>query len=104
MMSYEPDINHQIWQVVATIPRGKVATYGGIASKAGLGQAARRVGLALRVLPESSLIPWHRVINARGQLSLPNDSAAQITQRTRLETEGIVFRANNSIDLKQYGW
>ncbi|MDG2046871.1 MAG: methylated-DNA--[protein]-cysteine S-methyltransferase [Halioglobus sp.] len=103
-MRYEPDINHQIWQVVAAIPRGKVATYGSIASKAGLGHAARRVGLALRLLPEASLVPWHRVINARGQLSLSNRRAAQAAQRTRLEAEGIVFRANNSIDLKRYGW
>lgn len=103
-MDYEADINHRIWQVVATIPHGTVATYGDIASSAGLGRAARRVGLALRRLPEASLIPWHRVINSQGRLSLPTGSLEQQTQRIRLETEGIMFRKNNSIDLKQYGW
>ncbi|MDG2273593.1 MAG: methylated-DNA--[protein]-cysteine S-methyltransferase [Halioglobus sp.] len=104
MTRYEPDINHRIWQVVATIPEGKVATYGSVAKKAGLGSAARRVGPALRGLPAASLIPWHRVINAQGRLSLPNGSAACSIQRGRLEKEGIVFKKNNSIDLKLHGW
>ena len=104
MASYEPNINHRIWQVVAAIPKGKVTTYGGVAKKAGLGQAARRVGLALRGLPHSTLIPWHRVINAQGRLSLPTGSAPHKMQRARLEAEGVLFRTNNTIDLKQYGW
>lgn len=104
MMSYEPDIDHRIWQVVATIPEGRVTTYGAVAQKAGLGRASRRVGLALRSLPKVSLIPWHRVINAHGRLSLPHGSDEHKMQRGRLEDEGILFRPNDSIDLAQYGW
>ena len=109
-MSYEPDINHRIWQVVTAILKGKVVTYGGVAKKAELGRATRRIGLGLRGLrglrglPGGSLIPWHRVVNAQGRVSLPNGSASHKMQRDRLEAEGIIFRTNNTIDLKQYGW
>ena len=66
MTNYEPDMNHRIWQVVALIPRGRVSTYGHVAEKAGLAGAARRVGSALRALPADSKVPWHRVLNSRG--------------------------------------
>jgi methylated-DNA-protein-cysteine methyltransferase-like protein len=101
---HEPDINHRIWQVVALIPSGKVATYGGVARHAGMPGAARRVGMALRSLPADTRIPWHRVINAQGRISLPEGSASQLTQRERLEAEGILFRINGSVDLCLFGW
>jgi methylated-DNA-protein-cysteine methyltransferase-like protein len=100
----EPDIDHRIWQVVAQIPSGRVATYGDVASRAGLPGAARRVGRALKKLPADTRIPWHRVVNARGRLSLPDQSASQYTQRERLQSEGVVFRGNRSIDLCRYRW
>jgi methylated-DNA-protein-cysteine methyltransferase-like protein len=103
MAHHEPDINHRIWQVVALIPSGKVATYGNVARQAGMPGAARRVGMALRKLPAGTRIPWHRVINAQGRISLPEGSASQLTQRERLEAEGILFRINGSIDLLQFG-
>jgi methylated-DNA-protein-cysteine methyltransferase-like protein len=98
------EINHRIWQVVSLIPKGKVATYGDVAAHAGLAKAARRVGRALRQLPADTKIPWHRVINAQGRLSLPDDSGSKYTQRGRLEAEGVVFRSNKSIDLKVFRW
>jgi methylated-DNA-protein-cysteine methyltransferase-like protein len=104
MTNYEPDINHRIWQVVASIPEGKVATYGGVAQRAGLSRAARRVGQALRGLPTNTRIPWHRVVNAQGRISLPEGSASHNTQRSRLESEGISFSKNGKIDLKHDGW
>ena len=104
MAQHEPDINHRIWQVVALIPSGKVATYGDVARQAGMPGAARRVGMALRRLPAGTRIPWHRVINAQGRISLPEGSASQLTQRERLEEEGILFRVNGSIDLHRFGW
>ena len=104
MSEHDPDVNHLIWQVVALIPCGKVATYGDIARHAGLAKAARRVGRALKLLPKGSKIPWHRVLNAQGRISLPEGSASQYTQRERLEAEGIVFRGNKSVDLKQFRW
>lgn len=104
MYKHDPDLNPLIWQVVALIPPGKVATYGDVAQHAGLARAARRVGLALRQLPEGSKIPWHRVVNAQGRISLPAGTASQYTQRERLEAEGIVFRGNKSLDLGRYRW
>ena len=100
----DPDINQRIWQVVALIPRGKVATYGEVAHQAGLPGAARRVGRSLKDLPEGTRIPWHRVINAQGRISLPPGSASQYTQRARLEAEGVVFRDNKTVDFKRFGW
>lgn len=104
MSEHDPDVNHLIWQVVALIPPGKVATYGDVARHAGLAKAARRVGRALKLLPGGSKIPWHRVLNAQGRISLPEGSASQYTQRERLEAEGIVFRGNKSVDLKTFRW
>ncbi|MEH6581997.1 MAG: MGMT family protein [Halioglobus sp.] len=100
----ELDINHRIWQVIALIPSGSVATYGDVARHAGLPGAARRVGRALRQLPQGSTIPWHRVINAQGKISIPEESASKYTQRERLEAEGVAFRGNKSVDLKKYRW
>ncbi len=96
--------NQRIRQVVLAIPAGQVATYGTIAEKAGLGRAARRVGHALHKLPADTRIPWHRVVNAQGHLSLPKNSDAHATQRERLKLEGIEFSVNDKIDLRRYGW
>lgn len=103
-MAHDPDINQRIWQVVALIPSGNVATYGDIARYAGLAKAARRVGRALRQLPHDTAIPWHRVLNSQGKISLPPGSASQYTQRERLESEGIVFKSAIHLDLKHYRW
>jgi methylated-DNA-protein-cysteine methyltransferase-like protein len=104
MTNGEPNTNQRIWQVVVAIPEGKVATYGGIAQKAGMARAARRVGNALRGLPANTRIPWHRVVNAQGRISFPAESTPYTTQRERLEQEGVVFKTNGSIDLRQFGW
>lgn len=103
-MPQDPDLNQRIWQVIALIPRGKVATYGDIARHAGLPGGARRVGYALRNLPAGTRIPWHRVINAQGRLSLPPDSASGRSQRERLQAEGIEFRNRTQINLKTCRW
>jgi methylated-DNA-protein-cysteine methyltransferase related protein len=103
MVHHESDINQRIWQVVALIPPGKVSTYGEVARHAGLPRAARRVGLALRQLPPDSAIPWHRVINASGRLSLPAGSAAQLRQRRRLQDEGVLF-IGERVPLKRFLW
>jgi methylated-DNA-protein-cysteine methyltransferase-like protein len=103
-VEHDPDINHRIWQVITMIPPGKVATYGDIARHAVLEKAAGRVGRALRQLPRDTTIPWHRVLNSQGKISLPPGSASQHTQRERLESEGIVFRGAINLDLKKYRW
>jgi len=104
MTNLDADINHRIWQVVAAIPPGRVATYGAVAQKAGIARAARRVGRALRGLPPDTRIPWHRVVNAQGRISLPAGSASHHTQQMRLESEGVEFRSSGVIDLNRYGW
>lgn len=101
---YDTDPNQRIWQVVAAIPVGRVSTYGAVASMAGLPRGARRVGKALRALPPDTRIPWHRVINARGRISLPPASASGRLQRERLEEEGLEFDASGAVDLHCFGW
>lgn len=96
--------HQRVWQVVAAIPVGKVATYGGVAEKSGMGRAARRVGYALRGLPADTRIPWHRVVNAQGRLSFPEGSTSHAVQRDRLEREGVKFSMHGTIDLRRYGW
>tara|TARA_R110000772_G_scaffold54227_1_gene123845 strand:- start:130813 stop:131304 length:492 start_codon:yes stop_codon:yes gene_type:complete len=96
--------NQRIWHVVASIPQGRVSTYGDIARFAGLGRAARRVGWALRQLPSDTRVPWHRVINSAGKLSLPSTSDAGRLQRKRLEEEGITVRSGDRIALATYRW
>ncbi|MEZ5549258.1 MAG: methylated-DNA--[protein]-cysteine S-methyltransferase [Pseudomonadales bacterium] len=81
----------RIWQVVALIPRGKVATYGQIAALAGMPRHARLVGRTLSQLPERSRLPWHRVINASGRISLRSGSEGHKTQYQRLLAEGVEF-------------
>jgi methylated-DNA-protein-cysteine methyltransferase related protein len=82
----------RIWKAVADIPRGQVASYGGIARRAGLPRRARLVGHALKVAPATLKLPWHRVLNAQGRISLPAGSKAHRMQRRLLEEEGVVFR------------
>jgi|SRR5699024_3339601 len=95
------DSYRRIYAVVRRIPRGTVATYGQVARVAGLGRHARLVGYALHNCPRD--IPWHRVINARGRISLPPDSTAAMTQRRRLLNEGVVFLGPR-VDLERYRW
>jgi len=91
----------RVRRVVARIPRGRVATYGQVARMCATG--ARQVGYALHALP-GDVVPWHRVINARVGISLPPGSASAVTQRMRLEREGIHFDARGRVDLERFGW
>jgi methylated-DNA-protein-cysteine methyltransferase-like protein len=91
--------------VLRRIPRGRVATYGQIAALAGLAGQARLAGYALNALPDGSPLPWHRVLGAGGRLSLlRSDPAAALTQRLRLEREGVCFDARGRVDLSIFGW
>lgn len=91
--------------VIRRIPAGRVATYGQIAELAGFPGQARQVGYALFALPERSPVPWHRVVNARGRLSLGAVvPEGDIEQRIRLEIEGVEFDADGRIDLNRFRW
>ena len=91
----------RIYQVTMRIPEGRVATYGQIAELAGIPRGARQVGYAMAALgrgrprPE---VPWHRIVNAKGESSIGGD------QITRLQTEGVRFGENGRIDLMMFGW
>ena len=83
----------RIWQVVASIPRGRVASYGQVATLAGLPGYARFVGATLGKLPHGSRLPWHRVVNASLQIA-PRNSERMSEQRRRLGNEGVLFKGN----------
>ncbi len=78
-------------------------TYGEVARLAGIPSAARRVSQALRRAPRRMDLPWHRVINAQGKISFPENSNGWKKQKDLLEAEGLVF-LNGKIDLEQYGY
>ena len=90
-------------EAVRTIPAGRVASYGQV-SRQVLGTTPRMVGFALAGLGEDSDVPWHRVVNAAGHISLPADGEAHAEQRRRLEAEGVEFSAGGAIDLDAFGW
>ena len=95
----------KIYAVVKKIPRGRVTTYGAVARLAGLPRQARLVGYALHALKTGTALPWHRVINAQGKLSLARGGGSSgVTQRLRLEREGVSVDAANRVSLARYGW
>lgn len=95
-----------IYDIVRQIPQGKVATYGLVADLSNLAGKARLVGYALYQIDiPTSDVPWHRVINAKGQISYsPLRRGADYLQRSLLEQEGIMFNPEGKIDLRQYLW
>ncbi|MGL4205871.1 MAG: MGMT family protein [Aeromonadaceae bacterium] len=92
----------RVYQVVASIPYGRVATYGTIARLAGSPRAARQVGGILCRLPEESRLPWHRVLNRFGTTSLQGEHARE--QQSRLQDEGVPLSGGEGLDLDLYGW
>jgi len=93
-----------ILSTISHIPYGKVTTYGSIAKRAGLPGYARQVGAILKTLPEKTNLPWHRVINAQGRISFPENSPQHTTQKQKLLAEGIVFSSTSKINLHLYLW
>lgn len=95
---------HRFWAVVSEVPEGKVVTYGQVAALAGLPRHARQVGYALHALPRGTDVPWQRVVNARGEISLRAEPGREGLQRAILESEGVVFDEAGRIDLKRCRW
>ena len=93
----------RIYAVIKRIPRGRVATYGQIATLAGFPGHARQVGCALHALRASSALPWQRVVNASGAISL-GPMRGGISQRMLLEKEGVRFDARGRISLAAFRW
>jgi methylated-DNA-protein-cysteine methyltransferase-like protein len=96
-------LQEEIWQWVAAVPPGKVASYGQIAALAGHPRHSRYVGKVLRELPPGSTLPWHRILRASGELAFAPGSAAFREQRERLALEGVTVRGQR-VDLARFRW
>lgn len=93
----------RLWIVLASIPEGRVCSYGQLAKLAGMGRGARLVGRWLSQLPEGSTLPWHRVLNSQGQLTLPAGSPSAQEQSQRLRAEGVIIH-NRRVNMARYSW
>jgi methylated-DNA-protein-cysteine methyltransferase related protein len=95
-----------VYALVRQSPKSTVTTYGFIALQLGKPQAARAVGYALNAIKKSEEqdIPWHRVINSKGEISFKGDAYRAILQKKLLEEEGIFFDETSKVDLKKFGW
>ena len=102
--------HEQVYDLVRQIPRGRVTSYGRIATALGSPRVARHVGWALAALPAErdgngpASVPWHRVLNASGFISHRGDLARAEVQSRRLQSEGVAFDAAGRCDLARYGW
>ncbi len=94
----------RVYWLVSQIPPGRVASYGQIAAMLDHPRAARTVGWALASLSEAqaAVVPWHRVLNRAGAISLPDRFAAM--QQALLEAEGVQFNADGRVNMRRYGW
>ncbi len=85
-----PGFREQVYAVVASVPAGAVTTFGDVAGRLGLRSVARQVGYAMAALPaQREEVPWHRVVNARGEISVRKDGKPSPEQRRRLRAEGV---------------
>lgn len=91
-----------IYAIVERIPTGKVASYGQIARIVGCN--ARQIGYALAALPQDKKIPWHRVVNSKGEISARGQADNETYQQILLLSEGIKFDQNNRISLPHFQW
>lgn len=99
------NVFEHICAVIREVPEGKVTTYGRVAQIAGIGRNARMVSWALHSLPAGSDVPWHRVVNRLGRISYSDSRGGHDhLQRDLLENEGVVFDADETIDLKKFLW
>lgn len=101
-MKNYPELYLTIWKAVRGVRKGRVATYGQIARICGHRGHARLVGYALHNLPPNSGVPWHRIINSKGMISLRAHTGGHEMQKKLLEAEGVVF-VDGRIDLSKYG-
>lgn len=91
----------EVVQILKGIPKGRVVTYGQVARMAGSPRAARQVVRILHTMSEKHGLPWHRVVNAKGEIVVPSEESREL-QRALLETEGITFLTNGRVDLETF--
>jgi methylated-DNA-protein-cysteine methyltransferase-like protein len=99
-----PGFFEQVYRLVRQVPPGKVTSYGAIARMLGHPHAARTVGWALHSLPEGSDVPWHRVINSQGRISIAGHEGGADLQRVLLEAEGVAFDERETVEWERFGW
>lgn len=97
-----PNFDDQIYAVLIQIPPGKVTTYGDVAKIAGFPRHARHVGKLLSSLPKDSKLPWFRVINGSGRISLKGEAFER--QRQKLLDDGVEVKENGAISLRRFRW
>ncbi len=95
-------MKEKVYQLLKTVPRGKVVTYGQIAATLGNRNLARAVGNILHRNPDPANIPCHRVVNGKGQMAENFAFGGAVAQRALLEQEGIEFLPDGRVDLKKY--
>lgn len=95
----QASFRNEVYSVVASIPAGRVLTYGQIAYLVGRPQCSRMVGQAMHNASEGQNLPCHRVVNSLGRLA-----PCWPQQRELLEKEGVVFRKNGCVDINACGW
>ncbi len=93
-----------VYALVRAIPRGKVLSYSRVAGLIDVPNGARAVGWVLRQLPDVSDVPWQRVINAKGYISIKGAVHDAADQRALLEAEGVVFDATDHVDMTRFLW
>lgn len=106
-MQPSASFNAQVYALVRCIPPGKVLSYGRVAEMLGVPHGAREVGWALSALKHARVeppVPWHRVLNAQGRISIKGSLEAAFEQRARLEAEGVVFDERDTLDMSRYQW
>lgn len=104
MKNKEKGFFEKVYEIVAQIPEGKVATYGGIGRMLGYARGAKIVGWAMRSAPEALGLPCHRVVKVTGELSPGYVFGDREIQRAMLEAEGITFRPDGTIDMDMHLW
>ena len=97
-------MKNNVYELIKSVPEGKVVTYGHKAEYLGNKHLARVVGNILHNNPDPANIPCHRVANAKGEVAAHYAFGGADAQRARLAAEGIVFDENKRIDLEKYGW
>ncbi|WP_457552979.1 MGMT family protein [Desulfobacula sp.] len=90
-------------EIIRHIPKGKVLTYGRAAALAGKPNGARQISRLLHSMSNKHDLPWHRIVNAKGKISLKPLQGYEL-QKALLESEGIKFTQSNTIDLNVYLW
>lgn len=98
------DFTDRVYALVRRVPRGRAVSYGGVAAMLGSPRAARGVGTALSALPPDTDVPWWRVVNRNGEISIKGDPGVAALQRRLLEKEGVAFDRRGRLDWEKHGW